>query len=123
MSSTTRFYGGPTAKNALLQAAGIYDVSRIYQGAKITVIRPSIIKIPWLDYVSLIFAQRKEIHQQIKEFSPDVIIGLGILSSYAAMKAAKRNDIPFIYYWIDLLHRLIPFNLFSLLPGYWKVIP
>jgi len=89
------------------------NVSRIYKGAKITVIRPSIVKIPWLDYVSLIFAQRKEIHQQIKEFSPDVIIGLGILSSYSAMKAAKRNDIPFIYYWIDLLHRLISFKPFQ----------
>jgi glycosyltransferase involved in cell wall biosynthesis len=90
-----------------------YDVSKIYPGAKITLIRPGIIKIPWLDYVSLFFAQRIEIARQIREFSPDVIVGLGILSSYLAARAAKRNVIPFVYYWIDVLHRLIPFKAFQ----------
>ena len=84
------------------------DVSKIYHGAEITLIRPGIIKIPWLDYVSLLCTYKKEIEQQIKEFLPDVIVGLGILSSYLAAKAAKRNAIPFVYYWIDVLHRLIP---------------
>lgn len=41
-----------------------------------------------------------------------MIIGFSILNSYLAMKAARRNDIPFIYYWIDVLHRLIPFKPF-----------
>ena len=88
------------------------NVSKVHQGAEVTVIRPSIIKIPWLDYLSLLFTHRKEIERQIKEFSPDVIIGLGILNTFLAMKAAKRNKIPFVYYWIDVLHRLIPFKPF-----------
>lgn len=91
------------------------NVSKIHQGAKVTVIRPGIIKIPWLDYVSLIFTHRKEIGRQIKEFSPDVIIGFSILNSYLAAKAAKRNSIPFIYYWIDVLHRLVPLKPFQLI--------
>jgi glycosyltransferase involved in cell wall biosynthesis len=91
------------------------NVYKIHQGAKVTVIRPGIVKIPWLDYVSLIFTHRKEIERQIKEFSPDVIIGFSILNSYLAVKAAKRNAIPFIYYWIDVLHRLIPFKPFQLI--------
>jgi len=88
------------------------NVSKVYQGAEVTVIRPGIIKIPWLDYLSLLFTHRKEIERQIKEFSPDVIIGLGILNTFLAMKAARRNKIPFVYYWIDVLHRLIPFKHF-----------
>jgi len=88
-----------------------YNVSKIYQGAKITLIRPGIIRIPWLDYISLTFAHRKEINRQIREFSPDVIIGLGILNSYLAVKAARYNVIPFVYYWIDVLHRLVPFKV------------
>ena len=91
------------------------NVSKIHQGAKVTVIRPGIIKIPWLDYASLILTHRKEIGRQIKEFSPDVIIGFSILNSYLAVKAAKRNAIPFIYYWIDVLHRLIPLKPFQLI--------
>lgn len=88
------------------------DVFKIHKGAKITVIRPGIIKVPWIDYVSLIFSHKKEIVQQVKEFAPDVIIGFDILNAYLAMKAAKKDAIPFIYYWIDVNHRLIPFKPF-----------
>jgi len=89
------------------------NISKIYDNAKVMLIRPGIIKIPWLDYVSLVFAHKREIERQIKEFCPNVIVGFGILSSYLAVKAARRVSIPFIYYWIDVLHRLIPFKLFQ----------
>ncbi|GAG03665.1 unnamed protein product, partial [marine sediment metagenome] len=36
------------------------NVSKIHNGAKVTVIRPSIIKIPCLDYASLAFSHKKE---------------------------------------------------------------
>ncbi|MGQ9628033.1 MAG: glycosyltransferase family 4 protein [Anaerolineae bacterium] len=100
-------------KKELRSKRQVFDnVSRFYDGAKVTVVRPGIIKIPWLDYVSSIFSYRKEIHHQTKEFYPDVIIGFGILSTYLAMRAAKKSNIPFVYYWIDVLHRLIPFKPF-----------
>jgi glycosyltransferase involved in cell wall biosynthesis len=88
------------------------NVSRFYDGAKVILIRPGIIKLPWLDYISSMFSYRKEIHHQIKDFCPDVIIGFGILSTYLAMRVAKKNNIAFVYYWIDVLHRLIPFKPF-----------
>lgn len=88
-------------------------VFRIHKDARITVIRPGIIKVPWIDYVSLIFSHKKEINRQVKEFAPDVIIGFDILNAYLAMKAAKKDAIPFIYYWIDVNHRLIPFKPFQ----------
>ena len=89
------------------------NVSKIHEGARITVIRPGIVKIPWLDNVSLVFSHKKEIDRQVEEFAPDVIIGFGILNSYLSAKIAKRNNIPFIYYWIDVLHRLISFKPFQ----------
>ena len=84
------------------------NVSKIYSGAKVMVIRPGIIKIPWLDYVSLIFSHRREIARQIKEFKPDIILGFQILSAYLAARLAKQNNIPFIYYWTDVYHTQIP---------------
>lgn len=97
------------AKGGLYSKRQVFDnVSKINAEAKVTVIRPGIIKIPLLDYVSLIITHQKEIDRQIKEFKPDVVIGFSILNSYLAVKAARRNDIPFMYYWIDVLHRLIP---------------
>lgn len=89
------------------------NVSKIYPDARVTVIRPGIVKISLLDYASLVLSHQREIGRQIKEFAPNVIIGFGILNSYLAAKTAKRSNIPFIYYWIDVLHTLIPFKLFQ----------
>ena len=91
------------------------NVSKIYDGASVTVIRPGIVKIPWLDYVSLVFSHKREIDWQIKEFSPDVIIGFSILSTYLAACAASKNGIPFIYYWTDVQHKMISFKPFQLI--------
>ncbi|MFC1989486.1 glycosyltransferase [Chloroflexota bacterium] len=89
------------------------DVSKIYENAGVTVIRPGIIKIPCLDYVSLLFTHHREIARQVREFTPDVIIGFGILNSYLALKIAKKNNLPFVYHWLDVLHWLIPFKPFQ----------
>jgi glycosyltransferase involved in cell wall biosynthesis len=86
------------------------DVWKINPSAKVTVIRPGVIKIPIIVYVSIAFTHGREIKRQIEEFRPDAIIGFGILNSYLALRKAKRAGIPFIYYWIDVLHCLIPFR-------------
>jgi glycosyltransferase involved in cell wall biosynthesis len=85
-------------------------VHKIYQNANITVIRPSIIKIPILDYISMMFSHWRELKRQVKEFAPDIILSFGIVA-YLAGREAKKNHIPFVYYWIDVSHRLIPFRL------------
>ena len=89
------------------------DVHKIYDNARVTVIRPGIVKIPGLDYVSLLFTHHGEIARQIEEFKPDVIIGFGILNAWLAVKAAKKHSIPFVYHWLDVLHWLIPFKPFQ----------
>ncbi|MBI5680700.1 MAG: glycosyltransferase [Methanobacterium sp.] len=88
------------------------DSSRIYEGSSVTVIRPPILKISHLDYISLVFSRKKEIERQVKEFKPDVIVGFFMLNAYLGMKAAKKHDLPFIYYWIDIYHSQIPFKLY-----------
>lgn len=89
------------------------EFHKIYDKASVTVVRPGIIKIPALDYVSLLFTHRSEINRQINEFKPDAIIGFGILNSYLAVKAAHKHHIPFAYHWLDILHWLIPFPPFQ----------
>jgi glycosyltransferase involved in cell wall biosynthesis len=86
---------------------------KIYKDAKVAIIRPGILRIPCLDNISLFFTHRKEIKRQITEFKPDVIVGFGIVNSYLAANAACKNNIPFIYYWLDVLHRLIPTQFFQ----------
>lgn len=89
----------------------VFDgVCKACEGAGVKVTRPGILKFPLLDYVSIAFTHATEIHREIEEFRPDVIIGLGILNTFVAMQMAKRHKIPFVYYLIDALHTLIPFR-------------
>ncbi len=97
-------------KKELLSQRQVFHVSRTLEAADITVIRPRILKIPVLDYVSMLFSYTKEINRQIREFNPDVIISNDILSTYLAYKAARKRGIPTIYYIIDVEHRLVPFG-------------
>ena len=85
-------------------------VSKIFKDAGITVIRPGILKIPILDYVSMLFTYHREIKRQIKVFLPDVIVNQAILTNYLAMRLSKRNNVPFIFHLLEAPHTMIPFK-------------
>ncbi|MCL0075576.1 glycosyltransferase family 4 protein [Dehalococcoidia bacterium] len=88
----------------------VFDkVSRIHSEATVDVIRPGVVKMPGIDYLSLFLFHRREIERQVKEFSPDVIVGFHILSAFLSMKAAKKHNIPFLYYWVDIYHTQLSF--------------
>ena len=100
------------SKGLFLKRKVFEKISSIHKDANITVIRPGIMNLPIIKYISLFFSHRNEVNRQIIEFKPEVIVGWGIINSYLAANAAKKNAIPFIYYWIDVLHLLIPNRLF-----------
>lgn len=79
----------------------------------VTVIRPPVIRVPVLSYISLCFTHRLEIERQLKGFKPDVVVGFGLLNSRIAQGLCNKRDIPFVYYIIDELHRLVPEVLFQ----------
>jgi glycosyltransferase involved in cell wall biosynthesis len=61
-----------------------------------------------MDYASMVFTHMLEIRRQLDEFKPDIIIAFGLLNADVAVRFAKRRKIPFVYYVIDELHRLVP---------------
>lgn len=90
-------------------------IHKVIDDADITIIRPSILRVPVLDYISLVWTHDREIKKQVEDFKPDVIVGFGILNANIAIDVAKKKDIPFIYYIIDELHRLVPQKSFQFL--------
>ncbi|HSO26368.1 MAG TPA: glycosyltransferase, partial [Methanobacteriaceae archaeon] len=90
-----------------------HHVHKVNPKARVQVIRPSLIEIPVLDYVSIPYFHGKEIERQIKEFKPDVIIAFGLLNAYFAARSANKHGIPFVYYLIDVLYALIPEKIFQ----------
>ncbi len=109
-------------KKGLISKRQVFDnVHKAINDGAVTVIRPPIIKIPVLDYVSLTYTHYKEIQRQFKEFKPDIVIGFGILNTYIAFQLAKKSDIPFVYYVMDELHRLVPEKAFRDLAKYIEI--
>ena len=94
---------GLYAKRMLLN-----NVSKAYKDASVVIVRPSMLKLPLLDYASIIFTHTLEIYRQIVEFRPNVVVGFGILNTFIAMRISKLFRVPFVYYLIDALHTLIP---------------
>ena len=84
------------------------EYKKVYNTKNITVIRPTLIRLPVLNYFSVIHYHKKEIKREIKEFKPDIIIGFGIINANIAARIAKKENIPFVYYFIDVLYELIP---------------
>jgi len=92
------------------QSRQVFDrVHKVKDDAYILVIRPGMIRLPILNFISSWFTNLFEINRQVKEFQPDVIVGFGILN--ADLSVLFKGKIPFVYYWIDILHLLIPLKL------------
>ncbi len=87
---------------------GVY---KTLKNARVKVIRPGIVRLPLLDMASILCTHQAEIKSQMKDFSPDVIMGFSILNSYLAMRIARKRHKPFVYYWLDALHTLVPVRL------------
>lgn len=100
--------------NDLIYHREVYDnIHKVKPEANIQVIRPAFIRKPALNYASLYYTHKKEIKKQIDEFKPDIIMSLGLLNAYTGSKLAKKHNIPFVYYLIDVLYALIPEKAFQ----------
>lgn len=100
--------------NLISKRKVFHNYHKIINGGNIKVIRPSIVKFPVLNYISLIYTHKKEIEKQIDEFNPDLIFNVGnLLNGYIAQKLAKKNGIPTIFYVMDVIHKLVPEKCFQ----------
>jgi glycosyltransferase involved in cell wall biosynthesis len=96
-------------KRKLFLRRQVFDnVSKVVPGASVTVIRPGILRVPFLVYVSMLFTYSREISAQLRESPPDVIIGMYVLTSYLALRAAKRHGIPFVFEVLEPYSEMIP---------------
>jgi len=84
------------------------NTQKVAAESRVTVVRPQMLRIPILAYLFLPISHGKEIKRQVREFKPDIIVGFSIVNSYLASRIAKANGIPFVYYIIDELHKLLP---------------
>jgi len=102
-------------KSIIARRKEYYAEGKVEKNSHLHVIRPTMLRIPVLCYLSIILFHYLELKRQISEFKPDVIVGMGILNSFMAVILSAKYRIPFAYYVIDSLHTLIQETSFQMI--------
>ncbi len=97
-------------KSILIKKKIFKNINRSITNSNVTVIRTAHIQIPYLRRVSSLISNFFEILRIIRKTRPDIIIGFSITNGCIGLILAKVFKIPFIFYYIDLLHTLVPFS-------------
>jgi glycosyltransferase involved in cell wall biosynthesis len=96
-------------KRKLFSRRQVFDgVSKTLSNVGVTVIRPGILRVPFLVYISMLFTYSREISAQLKKSPPDLIIGMYVLTSYLALRASKKHGIPFVFEVLEPYSEMIP---------------
>jgi glycosyltransferase involved in cell wall biosynthesis len=84
------------------------NIHRAIENSKVTIIRTAHIQVPYLRRISSLITTFFDLLKYIKKNRPDIIIGFSITNGLIGLILAKIFRIPYIFYYIDLLHTLVP---------------
>ncbi|MFX0048780.1 MAG: glycosyltransferase [Candidatus Hermodarchaeota archaeon] len=95
--------------NSLFLKKKVYTkIIRTIKNANVTIIRTAHIQIPYLRRLSSLVTNFFEILNVIRRNRVDIIISLSLSNGLIGILLAKIFNIPYIYYYIDKLHTLVP---------------
>jgi len=99
----------------IMQSASRFIQKKVYQssnkainGSQVTIIRTAHLQIPYLRRISSIITNFFGMLKLIRSTRPDLIIGLSLSNGIIGLFLSKMFRIPYIFYYIDLLHTLVP---------------
>lgn len=84
------------------------NTSRSIKNSCVKVIRTAHLQLPYFRRITSLITNFFEILKIIRKRRPDVIIGFSITNGLIGLLLAKLFRIPYIYYYIDILHELVP---------------
>lgn len=95
--------------NSLIIKKQIYsDIHRAVKDSNVTIIRTAHIQVPYVRRISSLITSFFGLLKFIKKNRPDIIISFSITNGLIGLILAKIFRIPYIFYYIDLLHTLVP---------------
>lgn len=95
--------------NSLFIKKKVYKkIIRTIKNANINIVRTAHIQIPYLRRFSSLVTNFFEILNIIRRDGVDIIVSLSLSNGVIGLLLAKIFNIPFIYYYIDKLHTLVP---------------
>jgi len=84
------------------------NLDRAIKNSNVTIIRTGHLQIPYLRRISALITNFFEILKIIRKKRPHLIIGNSMTNSLFGLFFAKILDVPYIFFYIDKMHKLIP---------------
>ncbi|MBY9016279.1 MAG: glycosyltransferase [Candidatus Lokiarchaeota archaeon] len=94
--------------DSLLVKKQIYsNIHRAVKDSHVLVVRTAHIQVPYLRRISSLITNFFGMLKLFRENRPDIILGFSITNGFIGLILAKLFRIPYIFYYIDLLHTLV----------------
>ncbi|MHA1987702.1 MAG: glycosyltransferase [Promethearchaeota archaeon] len=84
------------------------NIHRVLDDSNITIIRTAHLQIPFLRRITSLITNFFEILRIFKKNKPDIIVGFSITNGLIGLILAKLFKIPFLFFYIDILHEIVP---------------
>ncbi|MFX0005712.1 MAG: glycosyltransferase [Promethearchaeota archaeon] len=84
------------------------NIQRAVDNSKITLIRTAHIQVPYLRRISSLITNFFGMLKLFRKNRPDIIYGFSLTNGIIGLFLSKLYGIPFIFYYIDKLHTLVP---------------
>ena len=95
--------------NSILIKKHVYmNIHRAVQDSHVEIIRTSHLKVVFLRRFSSLITNFFQILKIIRNNKPDLIVGFSITNGMIGLIYSKIFKIPFIFFYIDILHQLVP---------------
>jgi glycosyltransferase involved in cell wall biosynthesis len=86
------------------------NIHRAVQDSHVEIIRTSHLKVVFLRRFSSLITNFFQILKIIRNNKPDLIVGFSITNGMIGLIYSKIFKIPFIFFYIDILHQLVPLS-------------
>ena len=95
-------------KSLIINKKIYHDIDRAVENSNVTIIRTAHIQVPYIRRISSIVTNFFGMLSFFRKNRPDIILGFSITNGAIGLFLAKLFRIPYIFYYIDLLHTLVP---------------
>jgi len=95
-------------KSLIIKKRVYYNIDRAVENSNVIIIRTAHIQVPYIRRLSSLITNFFGTLAFFRRNRPDFILGFSITNGAIGLLLAKLFRIPYIFYYIDLLHTLVP---------------
>ena len=85
-------------------------INRAIKNSNVKIIRTAHLQIPFVRRISSLITNFFEILKIVRKNRPDVIVGFSMTNGLIGLIFSKFLKIPYIFFYIDFLHKLVPIS-------------